>query len=184
MVQVERLLFTVDDYYKMLDDGIIKPTDRVELIKGEIIKMSPIRSPHSGMANLLAEELMTNVRGRYNVAVQNPVRISDSSEPEPDLSVLKYRKDRYSLRHPRPKDVFLIIEVADTTLQKDREIKEPLYADANIQEYWIVNLQEHQIEVFKNPRNGNYQEKIIVKEGEKVVCTQINFTLDTAEIFF
>ena len=184
MVQVERLLFSVDDYYKMLDDGIIQPTERVELIKGEIIKMSPIKSAHAGMVNLLTELLMENVKGSYNVAVQNPLHLSFNSEPEPDLSILKFRRDRYSSRHPRPEDVYLLIEGADTTLQMDREIKKPLYAEANIKEYWIVNLQDHQIEVFKNPKNGEYLENTTINKGEKIVCTQINFTLDITEIFF
>ena len=184
MVQVARQLFTVDEYYKMADVGIIKPTDRVELIKGEIIKMSPIKSPHSGMVNLLMEKLMGNKHGDYIVAVQNPVRISDHSEPEPDLAVLKYRKDRYSKRHPRPAEVFLVIEVAGSSLAKDREIKKPLYAEAYIQEYWIVNLNDRQIEIFKNPFDGEYQEKHIILTGETASCNSIGFALDTSEIFF
>ena len=184
MVQLERKLFSVDDYYKMLDDGIIQHSERIELINGELLKMSPIRSAHSGMVNILAEELMANINGRYNVAVQNPVRINNVSEPEPDISVLKYRKDRYSKRHPRPSDVILLIEVADTSLHIDREVKKALYAETSIQEYWIINLQDEQIEVFKNPINGVYQENTLIKKGEMANCTAIGFSLDTNEIFF
>ncbi|HFA51348.1 MAG TPA: Uma2 family endonuclease [Bacteroidetes bacterium] len=184
MVQVARQLFTVDEYYKMADVGIIKPTDRVELIKGEIIKMSPIRSLHSSVVDDLHGIFVSALKREFITKSQNPIHINRFSEPEPDVFVVKYRKDKSRRRHPRPDEVLLLIEVADTSLRYDREIKKPLYAEAYIQEYWIVNLIDQQIEIFRNPQDGEYQEKYIILLGEIAGCDSIGFALDTSEIFF
>lgn len=183
MVQAEKKLFTVEDYYKMFDEGIIKRGERLELIKGEITKMSPIRSPHAGMVNLLMEELVEYFSGKYIVAVQNPIQISDTSEPEPDLTVLKFRKDRYSRHHPQSEDVYLLIEVADTSLSFDRGVKKVLYAEAGIPEYWIINLNDQQIEIFRNPHKGDYLESKIARKGDEVTCVSLEFTLNAGSIF-
>lgn len=182
-IAAQRRLFTVSDYYKMAEVGILSPDDRVELIRGEILKMSPIKSPHAGIVNELSELLILALSGRATVTVQNPLRINKNSEPEPDIVVAKYRKDKYRAAHPRPEDVFLLIEVADSSLSFDRNVKTPLYAQAGIPEYWIVNLNDRQIEVFRSPAEGEYQEKQIVKHTETAVCSTIEFTVPADRLF-
>src|SRR5216684_564312 len=130
--QLEKRHFNVTEYYQMAKAGVLKPDDRVELIEGEIVKMSPIGSPHAACVCRLYESLPNVVKGRALVWVQNPVRLNDFSEPVPDIALLKPRKDYYAARHPTPADVLLIIEVADSTLLTDRNIKIPLYARSGI----------------------------------------------------
>ncbi len=181
-VQVEKQLFTVDDYYKMAESGILKPEDRVELIYGEILKMSPIYSPHASTVNILAELLITTFYKKAIITIQNPLRIDKYSEPEPDLVIAKWRMDRYRLRHPRPKDVFLVIEVSDSTLAKDRVIKLPLYAAASIPEYWIVNIPDKQIEIYRNPKGEAYEEQEIIGMDGIAKCQSISFEVKVNEI--
>ena len=132
--QLEPRRFNVAEYYQMAKAGVLKPDDRVELIEGEIIKMSSIGSPHAACVARLARFFHNMSAEKFIVWVHNPVRFSDFSEPVPDVALLKPRKDFYAARHPIPKDVLLIIEVADSTLLTDRNIKLPLYAGAGLRE--------------------------------------------------
>lgn len=182
-VQLKRQLFTVEDYYKMAEAGILKPTDRVELINGEIVKMSPIKSLHASVVTLLGEELMFQLRGKAIVRTQNPVRINPYSEPEPDVVIAKLQKDKYRNHHPKPEDIYLIIEVADTTLKTDRTIKQLLYAEAGIPEYWIINLKAQQVEIYLQPIDKEYNISKIIQIGETIICTTIAFELEVKELF-
>lgn len=119
VVDIRRKGFTVDEYYRMAEVGILDPDDRVELIEGEIIQMSPIGDRHAGCVNR-ANDLFTNlIRGRAVVTVQNPVRLNKFNEPQPDLTLCKWREDFYSSHHPRPDEILLAVEIADTTLRKE-----------------------------------------------------------------
>lgn len=182
-VHLKRQLFTVAEYYKMAEVGIIKSTDRVELINGDIIPMSPIKSPHAGIVDFLVEMLVITLHGEYVIKGQNPLRLSNTSEPEPDIVVAKFRKDRYASKHPRPKDVFLLIEVSDSTLDKDRKIKLPLYAKAGIPEYWIINIPKKQIEVYREPTDKKYATKKIYKKSQKVKSEAVDFEIKVSDIF-
>lgn len=184
MVQLKRQLFTVEEYYKMAEVGILKPTDRVELINGEIIQMSPIKSPHASTITTLEELLIEQLFKKVTIRSQNPIHISKFSEPEPDVAVFKYRKDRYRKAHPTPKETLLVIEVADSSLHYDRQTKTSLYAEALIPEYWIINLQDSQIEVFTSPKNGIYLKEFIYRGEEKIIATTIDFSIGVADIFF
>lgn len=179
----QRRLFTVSDYYKMAEAGILSPDDRVELIRGEILKKWRKSSQHAGTVNHLAKLAILALHEKAVVSVQHPMSINDYSEPEPDIVVAKRRKDMYRSAHPRPEDVFLLIEVADSSLAFDRKVKTPLYAQAGIPEYWIVNLNDRQIEIFRSPAEGEYQEKQIVKHTETAVCSTIEFTVATDWLF-
>ena len=179
----QRRLFTVSDYYKMAEAGILSPEDRVELIGGEILKMSPIKSQHAGIINDLSELLILALFGRAIITVQNPLQINKQSEPEPDIIVAKYRRDKYRDDHPRPEDVLLLIEVADSSLAFDRKVKTPLYAQAGIPEYWIVNLNDRQIEIFRQPSGKDYSETLIVKNTETAVCSTIEFSVAADRLF-
>ncbi len=156
-VQVERHHFTVDEYYRMGDAGIFTEDDRVELIDGEIIRISPIGSRHAACVRRL-DALLNRLFSRVaQVSAQNPIRISDFSEPQPDIALLSPRADFYAQGHPTPANVLLVIEVADTSVEYDREIKGPLYARAGIAEMWLVNLREDLVELYTNPAGGSYQ---------------------------
>ena len=164
--QVKRHTFTVEEYTTMTRAGVFDEDDRVELIEGELIEMSPIGATHAGSLNRLLFLFTQSVKGQAIVSVQNPIRLDEHSEPQPDLVVAKYRADFYKQAHPTPGDVLLVVEVSDTTLELDQRIKVPLYARANIAEAWIVNLVDLCVEVYRQPVEGNYREKRIAKAGE------------------
>ena len=152
--------FNVEEYYRMGKAGIIGPDERVELIEGAIIQMSPIGSRHASAVTRTARWFDRRVGDRAIVRTQNPVRLSSHSEPEPDVALVGPRADDYSAAHPGPADVLLIIEVADTTLAYDQNTKLPLYAAAGIPEVWIAHLQRDQITAYRNPVSGAYQETV------------------------
>jgi Uma2 family endonuclease len=147
---------TVDDYYRMAEVGILDPEARVELIDGEIIDMAPPGSPHAGTVNYLTEVLMRAVQGGAIVLVQNPVRLSNYSEPQPDLALLRRRDDFYRERHPRADDALLIVEVAASSLRLDRKTKVPLYARHGIPEMWLVDLGGRRLVRYRAPQDGTY----------------------------
>jgi Uma2 family endonuclease len=166
--QLELRRFNVTEYYQMAKAGVLKPDDRVELIEGEIIKMSPIGSPHAACVSRLNSFFHELARLKALVSIQNPVRLDDFSEPVSDVALLKPRRDFYAARHPLPPDVLLIIDVADSTLLTDRNIKVPLYARAGIVETWLVNLPKQTIEVYSDLLSGKYRKCQKVKRNEVV----------------
>jgi Uma2 family endonuclease len=159
--------FSVKDYYRMADSGVLRPGARVELLQGRIIDMSPIGPFHGGLVNRLGRFFNLNAKGRWTVSTQNPLRLDEYSEPEPDLMLLKPAADDYTSRHPGPSDVFLLIEVSDTTLDYDREEKLPAYGRAGVPEVWIVNLNEQTIEVYRDPNFAGYGSKAILRAGQQ-----------------
>ena len=163
---VTRRPITVEEYHRMGDAGILTEDDRVELIEGELVAMSPIGSDHSGAVNALNRMLVMAVGNRGVVAVQNPVILDGHSEPQPDFAVLRYRSDDYRRATPRPEDVLLVVEVANSSLHYDRAVKRPLYARRGIPEYWIVNVQAGEIEVCRTPVGDTYESVSLVGRGE------------------
>ena len=160
-----RRRFTVDEYHRMAEAGILHEDDRVELIEGEIVYMAAIGSRHFACVNNFTGRFATRLAGRAIVSVQNPVRLSSGSEPEPDLALLHPRPDNYAAALPGPDEVYLLVEVADTTLRYDRETKLPLYAESGIPEVWIVDLQRERVLVYRRPRAGDYQQITTVERG-------------------
>jgi Uma2 family endonuclease len=167
-VALKRRLFTVDEYYRMAEAGILTADDRVELIEGEIVEMSPIGSPHAGQVNHLNSILTTRLGGRAIVSVQNPVRLSQRSEPQPDLAILRPRDDSYRRSHPGPADILLIIEVMDTTVEMDRRVKAPLYARAGVRETWLLDVNAERIEAYRAPTPEGYRDVRVLRRGESV----------------
>ncbi len=181
---IRRHSFTVDEYYAMAQIGVLKQTDRVELIHGEIIDMTPIGNEHSGIVDQLAQFLHEATRKQAIVRVQNPIRLNTASEPQPDLILLRPRSDFYRKGHPRPQDALLLIEVADSSLDFDRNIKIPLYAAAGIPEVWIVNLTGKSLEVFRNPANGQYIQTQTLKAPASIASLAFpDHALSLAELF-
>jgi Uma2 family endonuclease len=166
-VALPRRRFTVDEYYRMTELGILRAGERVELIEGEIIQMEAIGSRHAGCVNRLTQLFVRGVGDRGIVAIQNPVRLSDLSEPEPDVAVLKPRPDTYASAHPGPAEVLLIVEVADTTVGFDRGTKAPLYARCGVAEYWLVDINADQVEVHRTPSSdAGYRDVRVHRRGE------------------
>lgn len=161
-----RRRFTAREYQRMGETGILHEDDRVELIEGEIIEMAPIGNRHFACVNRLTRLFVQRVGDSAVVHVQNPVRLSDLSEPQPDLSLLRPREDFYAGKHPAPEDVLLLVEVADTSLAYDREVKLPLYARAGIREVWIVDLAGEKIERHTDPTTEGYRRIEQVRRGE------------------
>lgn len=172
-VQIERRWFNVDEYYRMIDAGILSEDDRVELIDGEVIKMSPIGKFHAACVKRLLELFVLLVGRTATVSVQDPIRLSDFSEPQPDIALLKRRDDFYSSGHPMPEDVLLVVEVADTSIQYDRAIKMPLYARSGIPEVWIVDVARDLIEVYARPVNGRFQDFREARRGETLTLSSL-----------
>ncbi len=182
--------FTVEEYEKMATEGIIKPDEKVELIRGEIIKMSPMGTRHAAGIARLTQLFSRKFGDLILLGVQNPIRLNNNSQPEPDLSLLIPRSDFYVAAYPCPQDIYLIIEVSDSTLDYDRYTKIPLYAEANIQEVWIVNLKEECLEVYRHPLHGSYQaiqkyyrgESIFIESFPAIKLTLIEILGNKSEI--
>jgi Uma2 family endonuclease len=182
-VQIARRHFNIAEYYKMAAAGVFTEDDRVELIEGEIVEMNPIGSRHAACVGRLTKFLGQLAGGEAIVWVRNPVQVSDYSEPLPDVALLKRRDDFYAQANPRPSDVLLIIEVADSSVEYDRNIKMPLYARAGIPEVWLVNLPKETVEIYTEPREGDYREIQLVKRGEPLAAKSIpNLTIDSGDI--
>ena len=182
---VARRRFTVAEYHRMAEVGILHEDDRIELIHGEIIKMSgsppgPIGNPHSSTVRRLINKLTLQLGPQFIIDAQNPVQISDYSEPEPDIVVLPFRDDYYA-DGVTPADVLLIIEVSDTTLRYDQTIKLPLYAAAGIPEVWIVDVGQ-QLKVHRHPRGEQYQSASTLSRDETASATQFSLTVVVKEL--
>ena len=161
-------LFDVDEYYAMAEAGILAPDERVELIGGEIVPMSPIGDRHAYSVDELNESLLTQLRGRARVRCQNPVRLDRDREIQPDVAILRLRDDSYLSGHPSPDDVLLLIEVSDSTLDYDRDVKLPMYAAAGIPEAWIANIPGRQVEAYSEPSGGEYRNRRVFNQSESV----------------
>jgi Uma2 family endonuclease len=181
MQQVTRRRFTVHDYHRMGEAGILHEDDRVELIEGEIVEMAAIGTRHFSCVNGLTRLLVRSVGDEAIVSVQNPVRLNEHTEPQPDLAVLRVRDYRESL--PMPEDVLLLIEVSDTTLRYDRNLKLPLYARAGILEVWIVDLSGEVIERHTDPSGDSYRHTERARRGDRIECSTLpNLTLTVNDV--
>jgi Uma2 family endonuclease len=141
----------------MGETGIFAADDRVELIEGEIIQMSPIGTAHAGCVNALGDLLKRRLGRSVIVSTQNPVTLSRHSEPLPDIAVLRSREDFYRRRHPEPGDIFLSVEVADTTPASERGVKIPAYARAGVTEVWLIDLPQETVEAYREPAMRRYR---------------------------
>lgn len=169
-----RYRFSVGDFARMVDSGILGEGDRVELIDGEVRQKSPIGSLHASIVNRLNRILVFKLGERAIVSVQNPVILSDFTEPQPDLLVLKPHSDEYARALPRPEDVLLLIEVADSTLEYDREDKLPRYAEVQIPEVWLVDVNGREITRYNEPEGRSYTQSHVFVAGKELVSIAID----------
>ncbi|MBI2217200.1 MAG: Uma2 family endonuclease [Candidatus Rokubacteria bacterium] len=172
-IRTERRLFTVQEYHRMGEAGVLAEDERVELIEGEIVTMPPIGEGHARSVDGAAELLITRLGQRARVRIQGPVDVGQRSEFQPDLAVLRREPACVGAEHPGPDDILLIIEVADTSLERDRGLKLPVYARAGVGEVWIVNLRAGLIEVYRQPGGGAYRDVSTVGRGERLTISAI-----------
>ncbi len=168
-VPIPRRRFTVDEYHRMAEAGVLTEDDRVELLDGEIVRMSPIGRPHSSTVARLNALLFRRFGRAATVWVQNPIILDRWSEPQPDLCLLAPRPDFYAAAHPRPRDVLLGIEVMDSSRSYDRTLKLPLYAKAELREVWLVDLKAETIDVHRRPALRGYREQRTYGRGQTIM---------------
>jgi Uma2 family endonuclease len=179
---VKRL--TVQDYHRMSEMGILASDERTELLNGQIVIMASKGTPHVLALRLLSRVLDTLLADRlFFVSTQDPIQLDDWSEPEPDLAIVRGTVLDYADRHPRPSDIELVVEVADSTLKQDCEIKDKLYAQAGIADYWVLDLKNRQLHVFRNPTPTGYTSHLILTEPNQIAPLSFpNCTLSLAAI--
>ncbi|MGH9226112.1 MAG: Uma2 family endonuclease [Acidimicrobiales bacterium] len=168
MVPLVRYRFSVDDYHRMADAGVLGEGDRVELLDGEILMMAPIGDRHGWCVIKFTDVLVHGSQRRAWVSVQGPVRLGPWSEPHPDLALLRRSPRESPSGHPGPDDVLLLVEVSDTTLRFDRDFKVPLYAAAGVAEVWVVDLQSETILVFREPAGTAYASVTQARRGNVI----------------
>src|SRR5712692_3167368 len=167
-IAIARHRFTWDEYHKMAETGILAPTQRVELIEGEIVDMTPIGRRHVACVARLTHIFVRGVGDRAVVLVQSPLRLAEHSEPQPDLVVLHPRADFYAERDAGPRDVLLVIEVADTSEHYDRHVKVPLYAQHGIPEVWLVDLTAGSVTAYRQPGAEGYEQTIVARGHDEL----------------
>jgi hypothetical protein len=172
-VPVRQYRFTADEFEQMGRAGILHEDQRLELIDGFILEMSPIGSKHVVAMACLNEILVLQWAGRLTVSVQSPIRLGPRNEPLPALAVLRHRPRHYANALPTPPDVLLVIEISDTSIEYDRDTKIPLYAKAGIPEAWLVDLQAETITVYREPAPEGYRQAQQYGRGEKVKSASV-----------
>lgn len=175
--------FSTDNYHAMIDAGILTEYDRVELIEGEVTKVAAFGSRHAACVKRTAEMLRDALRKRALLGVQDPVVLGDDSEPEPDLSVLVSRDTFYAEGHPTATDIYLLVEVADSSLAYDQQVKIPLYARAGVPEVWLIDLIQNRITVCRDPSDGVYTTQTNLVAGDRLrLVAFADVVLDVAQV--
>ncbi|MGA9383064.1 MAG: Uma2 family endonuclease [Phormidium sp.] len=181
--------FTIDEYHRLTELGFFSEDDRVELIRGEIIQMAAKNTLHSVCNTRLYRELLNLIQKQAIIRRQEPIIISNNNEPEPDLVIARNQDDDYLEAHPRPNDILLLIEIADSSLKYDQDVKLTLYAEAGISNYWIFNLVANYLEYYSEPyqdqkRNFGYRRKVIFLPNESVNLPSFpELSLDLSKVF-
>ena len=161
-------LWSIADYHQMIESGILDEDDRVELLEGKIVCMSPQRPFHAASVQRSSRLLFKLLGDLAEIRIQLPVTLGDDSEPEPDVAVVRFDNSEYSFRHPEAPDIYLLIEVADATIAKDRKQKARIYAKNQVLEYWILDVQRRQVYVFRQPEDGAYREQIVLSSSDSI----------------
>ena len=177
----ERRKFTVDEYYRMAEVGILHPDERVELIDGVILVMAPMGNPHATGIRRLERVWHDTAGNAITLSGQCPIRLGEYTDPEPDVAILRFREDDYAGKPPAAEDILLVIEVSDTSLAYDRGTKANMYAAANVPETWVMNLVEDCIESFTGPGPNGYANHTIYRRGDKIspsTLPDVEFAVD------
>ncbi len=168
MTLISQRLWTVEEYYRMADAGILDPDERVELLEGKIIVMAS-KKPLYSLVNQLAADYLRKILGERGVIrIQEPVHLNDRSEPEPDIAIVAHPLRQYFDHHPTKNEIFLLIEIADATLKFDTERKAKIYAQAGIIEYWVVDVRQEQVYIFREAIDDKYTQQDILGSSDIV----------------
>jgi Uma2 family endonuclease len=173
-IPIVRRQFTIADYARMRETAILAEDDRVELIDGEVREMSPIGPIHAAIVKRLNMLIGRRLDNTVILSIQDPIQLNDYTEPQPDLAILHHRDDFYAAAHPVADDVLLVIEVADSSADYDRDEKVPRYAVAQIAEAWLVDVSSTTVEQYWQPRNGKYLLKRLVERGDTIVAQSVS----------
>jgi Uma2 family endonuclease len=172
------------EYYQMMESGIIREGERVELISGQIFTMAAKGTRHTLCTRKTFKQLLSLIDNRADVQSQDPITLPNNSEPEPDIVIARLRSDDYVNSHPSPADIILIIEVADSLIKFDRDTKAPLYAAAGISEYWIVNLIDNHLEIYRQPSGSIYTSIQIVMPPQSINLPEFaDISLNVSDFF-
>jgi Uma2 family endonuclease len=180
--QIQKRLFTVAEYHEMAKAGILAERG-LELINGEIIEMSPIGSKHAKYVNILSRLLGNLLGEEFIISSQNPFIANDRSEPEPDFAILRFRDDYYEDELPHGQDVLLIIEVADSSISYDRNVKLPLYAASGVPECWIIDVLKKEIHVYWQAEENAYRFRELARLGNTIEAKNIDLKLAVVDVF-
>ncbi len=167
-MQLEQHLWTVEDYNRMIDAGILQPEDRVELIEGQIVEMAAKGTAHEATITRTARVRRNSLGDQVLIRTEAPIQLDNRSEPEPDVAAVRVDSLDYADHHPTPEEIYLVIEVADTTLAKDCGTKATAYARAGIADYWVLDINDRQLHVFRDPSQTGYQRNVVLAEDATV----------------
>ena len=172
--------WTIEDYHRMIAAGILD-NRRVELLRGEIVEMTPEGEPHAYFSSEAGEYLIQLFRNRATIRIGKPITLPNDSEPEPDITIVQRLGREYLQHHPYPENIFWVIEYSNSSLDKDLETKSQVYAQANILEYWVVNLKTRQLIVFRNPQTGKYASQSMLTDGTiyPIAFPDVSIPVDT-----
>jgi Uma2 family endonuclease len=175
--------WTAQDYHRMSELGLLHPDEKTELIAGQIILMAAKGIAHVTALQLLSVRLQEQLNGSALIRTQDPITLDDFSEPEPDLVIVRGEILDYADHHPHPEEILLVVEVADSTLQRDCEIKDKLYAQSNIEEYWVLDLPNRRLHIFRNPTATGYASHLILTAPNQATCLALpNLCLNIADV--
>jgi Uma2 family endonuclease len=179
---IQKKLFTVDEFHRMGEVGILPENRRYELIRGEIIEMPTPGPPHAGRVNRLNRLFVSRFGDAAIIGVQNPFLMDLYSEALPDIAILKPVSDFYQKKHPGSEDVLLLVEVSHTTVSYDSNVKAPLYAESGVPEYWQLDVKKDAVIVRTNPQDGEFRSVRICSRGESIRLQRLDFTFSIDEI--
>ena len=175
---------TVTEYHQMAEAGILAAEEQVELIAGQIIQKMPKGPAHSALCKRIEKLLESRLGDQVLVRLQDPMQLDPYSEPEPDIAVVHPSPNFYAAHHPTPDEIYLIIEVSDTTLSRDLDTKANLYAAAGIEDYWVCDITTQQLHIFREPQQDGYQRQLILRGPQTISCLAFpHFTLAVADCF-
>jgi Uma2 family endonuclease len=175
--------WTTQDYHRMSELGVLLPDEKTELIAGQIILKVAKGIAHVIALRLLVRRLQAQLNVPAHIRTQDPITLDDYSEPEPDLVIVRGEILDYADHHPRPEEILLVVEVADSTLQRDCEIKDKLYAQSNIEEYWVLDLPNRRLHMFRNPTATGYTSHLILMAPNQASCLALpNLSLAISDV--
>ncbi|AUC62336.1 putative dioxygenase [Cyanobacterium sp. HL-69] len=172
MLTLPRKKFAIEEYHQIITSGVLKEDYLIELINGEIFEMSPVGFKHASCVKKINYLFAEKLGSKVIIGVQDPIKLNNNSEPQPDIVLLKPRKDFYANDHPTVEDIFLLIEVADSSIDYDRTFKIPIYAENKVQEVWLVDLNQNLLEVYQNPQKNYYQNITKLSSEDSLTLSQ------------